>query len=117
MHSTFRSFTRALMVAGLMAWSAAGLAAVDVNTASAADLDSVKGVGPGTSNKILDARKRGPFKDWNDLIERVSGIGPGSAAKLSSNGLTVNGASFAGAAPPKAASSDKSAKDTVAKKP
>lgn len=117
MHSTFRSFTRALMVAGLMAWSAAGLAAVDVNTASAADLDSVKGVGPGTSNKILDARKRGPFKDWNDLIERVSGIGPGSAAKLSSNGLTVNGASFAGTAPPKAVGTDKTAKDAVAKKP
>ena len=30
------------------------MAAVDVNTASEADLDSVKGIGPGTSSKMLE---------------------------------------------------------------
>lgn len=69
-------------------------AAVDVNNASGADLDSIKGIGPGTSQKILDARKSAKFKDWNDLIQRVGGIGDKRAAKLSQEGLTVNGAAF-----------------------
>lgn len=75
------------------------MAAVDVNTASEADLDSIKGIGPGTSSKMLEVRKAGKFKDWPDLIERVPGIGDKRAAKLSAAGLTVNGAPYqAGAA-------------------
>lgn len=74
------------------------MAAVDVNTASEADLDSIKGIGPGTSAKMLEARKTGKFKDWPDLIARVSGIGDKRAAKLSAEGLTVNGAKYQPAA-------------------
>ena len=74
------------------------MAAVDVNTASEADLDSIKGIGPGTSGKMLEARKAGKFKDWSDLIERVPGIGDKRAAKLSAEGLTVNGAKYQPAA-------------------
>lgn len=70
------------------------MAAVDVNTASEADLDSVKGIGPGTSSKMLEQRKAGKFKDWPDLIARVPGIGDKRAAKLSAEGLTVNGAKY-----------------------
>lgn len=70
------------------------MAAVDVNTATEADLDSIKGIGPGTSAKMLEARKTGKFKDWSDLIARVSGIGDKRAAKLSAEGLTVNGAKY-----------------------
>lgn len=67
------------------------LAAVDVNQAPADDLVAIKGIGPGTSAKILQARQAGPFRDWNDFIHRVPGIGPATAAKLSAQGLTVNG--------------------------
>jgi competence protein ComEA len=74
--------------------AATAFAAVDVNTASPADLDSVKGIGPGTSSKLLEVRKNGKFKDWSDLIERMPGIGEKRAAKLSAEGLTVNGESF-----------------------
>lgn len=70
------------------------MAGVDVNKASAADLDSIKGVGPGTSTKIIEARKTAPFKDWNDLVKRVPGIAEKRAAQLSAQGLTVNGDSF-----------------------
>lgn len=83
-----------LLALGLSLFTAVAMAAVDVNSATAADLDSVKGIGPGTSSKILDARKAGNFKDWGDLIGRVSGIGPARAAKLSDQGLRVNGAAF-----------------------
>ena len=73
-------------------------AGVDANQASRADLETVKGIGPGLSGKIVEARKSGNFKDWNDLVERVGGIGPGNAAKFSQAGLTVGGAAYDGKA-------------------
>lgn len=86
-------------------------AAVDANQATRADLETVKGIGPGLSGKILDARKTGSFKDWADLVERVGGIGAGNAAKLSQAGLTVGGSTFdAGATAPAPAKDSKKAK-------
>ncbi|PKO31442.1 MAG: hypothetical protein CVU36_05650 [Betaproteobacteria bacterium HGW-Betaproteobacteria-9] len=82
---------RKMMMALLALFAASAFAAVDVNSASEADLDSIKGIGPGTSTRILSERKVGKFKDWADLIQRVSGIGEKRAAKLSAEGLTVNG--------------------------
>ena len=69
-------------------------ASVDANKASQAELEALKGVGPGIATKILDERKKGAFKDWADMVDRVKGVGEGSAAKLSAEGLTVNGAAF-----------------------
>ena len=90
-----------LLAALLALCAAAAFAAVDVNKADQAALESVKGIGPAISGKILEERKKGSFKDWNDLIERVKGVGEGNAAKFSADGLTVNGATFGGAAPAK----------------
>lgn len=112
-----------ILAAVAMLSAAACFAAVDVNKASAAELDSIKGIGPGTSTKILDERKKGAFKDWNDLVERVKGVGEGNAVKFSAEGMTVNGEAFKGAAPAakkidaKAAKADeKAAKAEAAKK-
>jgi competence protein ComEA len=70
-------------------------AAVDVNTADEAALDSVKGLGPVKSKAIVDERtKNGPFKDADDLANRVKGLGTKSVAKLEENGLTVGGSSL-----------------------
>jgi competence protein ComEA len=83
------------ILAALLALGASlTFAAVDVNTATVADLDSIKGIGPGTSSKIVDARKASKFKDWGDFIARVPGIGDKRAVKLSGEGLTVNGEAF-----------------------
>lgn len=75
-------------------YASAAFAAVDVNQASAAELDGIKGIGPSISEKILTERKRAPFKDWEDFISRVSGIGEVTAAKFSAEGLRVNGKTF-----------------------
>lgn len=83
-----------LIGALLTAASLTCLAGVDVNKAGAADLDSIKGIGPSTSTKIIEARKATPFKDWDDLIKRVPGVGPKRAEHLSAQGLTVNGAPY-----------------------
>jgi len=87
-------------------YMAVSFAAVDVNKATAAELDGIKGIGPGISSKIIDERKKGNFKDWNDFIERVKGVGEGNAAKFSAEGMTVGGASFKGAAAAPAAKKD-----------
>ena len=77
--------------------AAAAFAAVDVNNASQAELEAVKGIGPALSQRLLDERKKGVFKGWPDVIERVKGIGSGNAARFSADGLTVNGSAYAGA--------------------
>ena len=76
---------------------AAFAASVDVNKAGQAELESVKGIGPAISTVIVNERKKSDFKDWNDLVTRVKGVGPKSAARFSVAGLTVRGASYDGA--------------------
>lgn len=93
-------------------------AGVDVNRASQAELETIKGIGPGLSGKILAAREKGAFKDWTDLQERVSGIGAGNSAKFSQAGMTVAGAGYGGAAAMPAEKADKTDKaDKAEKKP
>jgi competence protein ComEA len=81
---------------------AMAFAAVDVNTATSAELDSIKGIGPVKSALIMAERKKAPFKDWNDFVTRVKGVGTDSAAKFSAEGLTVNGTSYKATAAVKA---------------
>jgi competence protein ComEA len=83
------------VIATLLAlYAAAAFAAVDVNKASLAELEAVKGIGPVAAAKILDERKKGSFKDWGDVMQRVRGIKEAKAARLSEAGLTVNGEVF-----------------------
>lgn len=91
-------------------YTAFAMAAVDVNKASHADLTEVKGIGPATATRIMDARKQGPFKNWDDLITRVKGIADVSAAKLSEGGLTVNGQAYKQATKPSAKSGNNAEK-------
>lgn len=55
---------------------------VNINSATAAELDSLPGVGPSTAAAIVEERERnGPFSSPEDLM-RVSGIGEKKFAKL-----------------------------------
>lgn len=71
--------------------------ALEINTANEAELDSVRGLGPSSTARILQARAQKPFADWADLMQRVKGIKASTAAKLSAAGLTVNQQPFGGA--------------------
>ena len=106
---------RHFLTAVLAALALNAQAAVDANQASRADLETVKGIGPGLSAKIVQARGTGAFKGWGDLVERVGGIGAGNAAKLSQAGLTVAGASYDGSAAPAAPATKKPAQPRAAK--
>ena len=87
------SFIASVMtiVVACLAFSGVSMAAVEVNSADVSQLETVKGIGPSLSGKILAARKQGAFKDWSDLEARVSGIGDRNAAGFSRAGLTVGG--------------------------
>ncbi len=55
---------------------------VDLNRAMSAELETLPGVGPATAAAIIDDRQRnGPFATVDDL-DRVSGIGPSTLARL-----------------------------------
>jgi competence protein ComEA len=57
-------------------------ALVDINTASAADLEKLPGVGPALSKRIIEYReKNGPFATVDDLL-KVQGIGEKSLARF-----------------------------------
>lgn len=87
----------------LLLGAALPCSAIDVNQATEAELDGIKGLGPATTEKILRERQKAPFRDWNDLIGRVAGVGKGSAARLSCAGLTVNNQALPGQCTPSAA--------------
>jgi len=63
--------------------------ALEVNQATEAELDGLRGLGPAFTRRILAERSLRPFADWPDFMRRVSGMGDVTAQKLSAQGLTV----------------------------
>jgi competence protein ComEA len=56
--------------------------ALDLNSATPADLEALPGIGPALAQRIIDYRRaHGPFKTIDDL-EQVSGIGPKKLARI-----------------------------------
>jgi competence protein ComEA len=61
---------------------AASAGRVNLNTAGAADLDALPGIGPVLAQRIVEHRTRhGPFRTV-DQLDDVPGIGPAIAAEL-----------------------------------
>ena len=100
--SMFKATIRSVQQGLSRVWLSAAVAlvccntafALDINQANEAELDSVKGMGPSLSARVLTTRAQGPFKDWQDLMQRVSGIRQTKAQQFSEQGLTVNGQPF-----------------------
>ena len=67
--------------------------AVDINIATAQELQQVKGIGPKMAQVIVEERERGGrFESMTDVSERVKGVGPKKAASFQAAGLTVGAA-------------------------
>ena len=71
-------------------FSAAALA-VDLNTATRAELEQLNGLGVSTAARVLEERNKAPFVDWADLTRRVKGIKAQRVEQLRQQGVTVNG--------------------------
>jgi competence protein ComEA len=101
-----RALTRALLVAalGLAGASVRAVAeepgspggVVNVNTATAEQLELLPGIGPARARAILEARRaRGGFKSLEEL-EEVDGIGPAALERLRPH-VTLTGKTTVGA--------------------
>ena len=88
-----------LLLSLLFAFCGIVNAAVNVNTATKEELDSLKGIGPAKAQAIIDYRtKNGPFSSVDDL-EKVSGIGPKTMTEIRGD-VSVSGANAAMSAKP-----------------
>ncbi|MBA2848549.1 helix-hairpin-helix domain-containing protein [Thermosulfuriphilus ammonigenes] len=75
---------RSLVVAWLFVFFLAtgALAGTNLNTASAAELELLPGIGPKTAQAIVEYRKaHGPFKSIDELL-KVKGIGSKKLEKI-----------------------------------
>ncbi len=79
---------RALVSALGLACAGASLA-LDANTATQDELQTLRGVGPALSARIVEARRAKPFADLEDLKARVRGIGDANLRRMREAGLQV----------------------------
>lgn len=78
-----------LVLFAFFVFSGIAMAAVNLNTAGKAELESVNGIGPQKAEAIIEYRnKNGPFKKVDDL-KKVKGFGDKSVANMRSE-LTVD---------------------------
>jgi competence protein ComEA len=81
-------------IVGILACACLSVWALEINQANEAELDSIKGMGPAMTRKVLMARAEKPFTNWKDLMSRVIGIGKNKAQQFSDQGVLVNGLAF-----------------------
>jgi len=84
-----------MRVLSILALLPLAASALEINTATRAQLEQLPGLGVATTERILQARGERPFADWNDLAARVSGLRGKRAEQLDRQGLTVNGKALA----------------------
>ncbi|MPS79118.1 MAG: DUF655 domain-containing protein [Achromobacter sp.] len=92
-HGVRRPWRQALgvmLVTAALGFASTDARAVDVNQASAQQLETIRGIGPRTAEIIINERERGGrFDSFEDLADRVRGIGEKKAQALKAAGLQV----------------------------
>lgn len=64
---------------------------LDLNQATRAEIEAARGVGVELTERLLQARAQGPFKDWIDLRRRVKGIGRKALQGMAEAHFHLNG--------------------------
>ena len=90
-----------LILVTAFAFSISAWAAVDLNTATQSQLETLDGVGPKKAQAIIEYRKKnGTFKSVNDL-DKVPGFGAKTVAKLKKDIVVGNAKAAAAGTPDK----------------
>lgn len=84
---------RWLLVGGWLglAWPALAL---DLNSATEAELDGLSGAGPAFTARVMQARAERPFQDWADFMRRVKGVREPTALRLTRQGVRIQHAPY-----------------------
>jgi competence protein ComEA len=91
LRSTWKSCLLKKWILGALVCAHLSIFALEINQANEAELDSIKGMGPAMTRKVLAARTERLFMNWTDLMSRVTGIGKAKAQQFSDQGVLVNG--------------------------
>ncbi len=67
------------------------VAALEINSATRAELEQLNGLGVAMAERVLNERTKAPFRDWDDLQRRVKGMAGARIERLQAQGVTVNG--------------------------
>ena len=65
---------------------------VDINTATYDQMLSISGIGRIKAGAVITARDTPsyrPFEGWDDLAQRVSGVGPSTVADMQADGVQI----------------------------
>ena len=89
--STWQRYLLKQWIVGALVCAHLSIFALEINQANEAELDSIKGMGPAMTRKVLAARTERLFMNWTDLKSRVTGIGKNKAQQFSDQGVLVNG--------------------------
>jgi competence protein ComEA len=68
--------------------------ALDLNTATEAELDGLAGFGPAFTARVMHVRAERPFTDWRDFMRRVKGVKESTALRLSRQGARIQQTPF-----------------------
>ena len=79
------SFLPALLI------SLSSAMAADINTATRAEIEAVRGVGVVLTDRIIEQRKIKPFQSWQDAQKRVRGLGKRNVAGFRDADMRING--------------------------
>ena len=78
-----------LLTVCLPAATAQSVPCLDLNAATRAEIESARSVGVELADRILQARRAGPFADWDDLRRRVRGLTRRAREGLSEAGFRL----------------------------
>lgn len=74
--------------------------ALDANTAPETELATAFGLSPETAKQMIEERGKRPFKDWPDMVNRVTGLSSARNSMFANiGGLNVNGEPLPGGPP------------------
>jgi competence protein ComEA len=74
---------------GMTSFTVVSTTRMDLNQATRAEIEAVRGVGVELTQRLLAAREEEPFQDWGEARKRVKGLGKRALAGFAEAGFHI----------------------------